>query len=250
MQREHFWYRGRHKLLQDVFSGISSVIPKSSGKIRAIDLGGGCGGWLAYLHRDSAQTFDELALGDSSLQALKLSAPVVGSFAKRYQIDLLDLKWKNRWDVVFLLDVLEHIEDDAKVIEQIKESLRPGGILILTTPALRFFWSFNDRLAHHKRRYSIPDLARLAAASGMKTVSCRYFMFFLSPLLYLSRLRHVNPDTMTPEQIRDYFEKSHRVPSAPINRILSTIFLWETKLQRHITFPWGTSVLAVFQKPA
>ena len=91
MQREHFWYRGRHKLLLNVLKKEMSRHFGQAHNLRAIDLGGGCGGWLEYIHTHSPGIFGELALSDSSMQALSLAEPVVGSFATRYQIDLLDL---------------------------------------------------------------------------------------------------------------------------------------------------------------
>jgi hypothetical protein len=62
-------------------------------------------------------------------------------------------------------------------------------LLFVTSPALRCLWSYNDDMAHHVRRYAKSDFGRLAATSGLLLRQARYFMFFLSPLLWLSRLR-------------------------------------------------------------
>ena len=51
--------------------------------LQAIDMGGGCGGWLAYLHARAPGMLQQLALGDSSLRALTLAGPVVGGIAAR-----------------------------------------------------------------------------------------------------------------------------------------------------------------------
>jgi 2-polyprenyl-3-methyl-5-hydroxy-6-metoxy-1,4-benzoquinol methylase len=110
--------------------------------------------------------FGELALSDSSARELELAGPIVGEEVKRYQTDLLRLGWENRWDVAFLLDVLEHIPEHAEVLNQIARALKPGGLLFVTTPALPFFWSYNDEMAHHVRRYTKNDFARLAGSSG------------------------------------------------------------------------------------
>lgn len=248
MQREHFWYRGRHKLLLNV---LKKEIFRRFGKargLRAIDMGGGCGGWLEYLRSGEPCMFEQLALGDSSIRALTLAGPVVGAFAGRYQIDLLDIVWSEEWDVVFLLDVLEHIPDHREVLRQIRKSMRPGGLLFVTTPALTFFWTYNDELAHHQRRYCAQDFQDLATYADLELLRTNYFMFFLSPALLLSRMLFRPPVSATAAQRQEHLARTHRIPAAPINKILSKVFALEALMVNRIGLPWGTSILAVFQR--
>jgi SAM-dependent methyltransferase len=249
MQELHFWYAGRHRfILRSVRRELRSTVGKAQ-RPRAIDLGGGCGGWIKYLKENAPDRFAELALGDSSIRGLQLAESVVGADVRRYQIDLLDLYWHDRWDIAFLLDVLEHIPDDAKALEQIRAALRPGGLLFVATPALNCFWSYNDELVHHVRRYSRGDFRRLAEQAGLQYCYSRYFMFFLSPLLLLSRLKRPNIKAMTTDQIRDHLGRTHRVPVGAINGALGWVFAAETPLGHWLPFPWGTSILGVFRKP-
>lgn len=248
MQREHFWYRGRHKLLLNVLKKEINRQYGHTESLRAIDMGGGCGGWLEYVHSYSPGIFRELALGDSSMRALSLAEPVVGSFATRYQIDLLDLKWREKWDVVFLLDVLEHISDHEKVLQQIYKSMRPGGLLFVTTPALKFFWTYNDELAHHQRRYSRQDFRNLSQQVNFEILRTEYFMFLLSPALLLSRMLFQPPKSATPEQLRNHLVQTHSIPAKPINRLLTKLFSIEAAVINAVNFPWGTSILAVFKR--
>lgn len=248
MQRDHFWYSGRHKLLLKVLQRECRQRLGEAGSLRAIDIGGGCGGWLEYLHAHGAARFSELALGDSSVRALSLAKPVVGHFAKRYQVDLLNLAWSQHWDVVFLLDVLEHIPDHAEVLRQVRKSLRPGGLLFVTTPALNFFWTYNDELAHHQRRYNKQDFVTLAKTTDLNLVRADYFMFFLSPALLLSRWLTRPAANATPEQQQATLARTHRIPAAPVNGLLKAVLATEAGLVNHIKFPWGTSILSVFQR--
>jgi 2-polyprenyl-3-methyl-5-hydroxy-6-metoxy-1,4-benzoquinol methylase len=246
MQREHFWYRGRHELLLNVVKREVSRRCANAGALRAIDMGGGCGGWLEYLHARDTGMFHQLALGDSSMRALALAEPVVGSFAARYQIDLLELVWSEEWDVVFLLDVLEHIPDHVQVLKQIRASLRPGGLLFVTTPALKYFWTYNDDLAQHRRRYCRQDFRDLAESAGLELLRTDYFMFLLSPALMLSRMFSRPPASATDAQIRDHLARTHRIPAPAINAILGKILSLEAFMVNRIGFPWGTSILGVF----
>jgi SAM-dependent methyltransferase len=251
MQASHFWYRGRHRFLLHAARKLVRTHGSSSGRpLRAIDVGGGCGGWIAYLSKHAPDLFDELALCDSSLHALQMAGDVVGPDVARYQADLLNLPWSGDWDAVFLLDVLEHIPDDVDALGTVARAVRPGGLLFVTTPALRFFWSYNDDLAHHVRRYSRADVARLAKQCDLELRYSRYFMFFLSPLLYLSRHRGPNVATMTDAERRDLMRRTHAVPARPVNAALTSIFSLETPLGDWLPFPWGTSILAAFRQPA
>jgi SAM-dependent methyltransferase len=249
MQARHFWYQGRHRfVLHSLKRALRLASLDRVSGLKGVDLGGGCGGWVRYLRDHCPRPFDELALGDSSIRALTLAAEVVGPDVKRYQVDLLRLQWRERWDVAFLLDVLEHIPNDGGVLRQIAKSLRPGGLLIVTTPALNVLRTYYDDLVHHVRRYSRKDFARLAASSGLTLCFTRYFMFFLSPLLFLSRLRSPNLKKMGEKEVRQHLSQTHTVPSWPVNQALRLIFSLETPLGAWLSFPWGASVLAVLRK--
>ena len=249
MQSEHFWYRGRHRFLLAEVRRQVDRSKNSAHTQRACDLGGGCGGWIQYLRRYDAELFAELAIADSSINALEHARAVVGDAVRRYQIDLLQLQWRERWDALFLLDVLEHIPEDVEALRQIHQALRPGGLLFVTTPALKFFWSYNDEVASHQRRYSKADFQQLAKQSGLELLNARYFMFYLSPILFVARRKRPELQRMTAEEIRSLMGRTHRVPVSPINEALAAIFAMETPLGLWLPFPWGTSILGVFRKP-
>lgn len=244
MQERHFWYRGRHRFLLEA---VNRYLPKLGQPFSAIDLGGGAGGWVRYLAQHRPEGFEPLALADSSMVALKLAASVLPPNAQRYQIDLMQLQMREEWDAAFLLDVIEHLPDDLQALVQAREALKPGGYLFVTTPAFPQFWSYNDDMGNHLRRYRRGDFSRLAQKSGLKLCDSRYFMFFLSPLYLLSRLK-VGSATLTPAQRKEILIKQHQVPPALVNSMLSAIFAAETPLGHRLRFPWGTSILGVFKK--
>jgi SAM-dependent methyltransferase len=244
MQDKHFWYRGRHRFLLAAVNRARPVGPKPW---TAMDLGGGLGGWLRYLVDHSPGTFRSLALADSSDRALHMASAVLPGGVARYQIDLMNLGWEAQCDVAFLLDVIEHLPDDVQVMRQAAQALKPGGLLFVTTPALKQFWSYNDDIVHHLRRYSRKDYAALAQATGLELLDARYFMFLLSPLYWLTRRRRGVRD-MSAEQQRELLQDSHKVPSAPLNLALTVVFGAETPLGHWLRFPWGTSILGVFRK--
>lgn len=254
MQRDHFWYRGRHRFVTEALRRTLHRTGLGQRPLKLIDVGGGCGGWVRDLAARSSRVWpggiEELALADSSRVALQLAVEHLPAGVRRYQVDVLDLNWHDRWDVIFLLDVLEHLPQDAAALRQVAQALTPGGIAIVTTPALQRFWTWNDDLVHHCRRYSRQDFARLAQETGLRLIDARYFQFLLSPLLLLSRWSR-KPDwrAMTPDQQAELIARTHRVPHPLVNSLLGGVFAAETPLGHHCHFPWGTSILGVFQKP-
>jgi SAM-dependent methyltransferase len=250
MQHRHFWYRGRHRFLLHAVRRHAGGPGTSPAPRRAIDLGAGCGGWAAYLHQGQALPLSELAVADSSPLALRLAAECLPPGVRRYRIDLLDLRWHQRWDVAFLLDVLEHIPQQEQALAQVHRALAPGGLLFVTVPALRCLWTWNDEVVGHQRRYSKADFRRLALANGFHLLEARYFLFFLSPLLLAARIHRRPPlDRLSREETWALVEKMHRVPPRAVNALLGAVFALETPLGHYLPFPWGTSLLGVFQKP-
>ena len=248
MQKEHFWHLGRYRFLLRALEEYVPLLRRPPDDLRAIDLGAGCGGWIHYLMTHHGPRFKEIALADSSLRALELARTVTGGATRLFQTDLLDLGWENRWDIVFLLDVLEHLPDPLSALRQVRQCLTPNGLLFVTVPALMAFWSYNDDIVNHQRRYSIQDLRDAARESGLTLVKARYFMFLLSPLLVASRLIGPRKLPVSREEITALLTRTHRVPSRPVNAVLRAIFSLETPLGLRVSFPWGTSALGVFQR--
>jgi SAM-dependent methyltransferase len=252
MQQRHFWYRGRHRFLlasveRYLLSHRRNIGASRPNPLAVVDLGGGVGGWLRYLADRYPGRFAPLALADSSLVALKLAQTVLPPHVERYHVDLMDLQMHDQWDAAFLLDVIEHLQDDLRALCQAGESLRPGGYLFVTAPAFMAFWSYNDEVAHHKRRYRRHDFFKLAQKAGLKLRDARYFMFLLSPLYLLSRLKP-SIKSMSNEDKKALVARQHRVPDPLVNAALNMLFAMETPLGHWLPFPWGASILGVFQK--
>lgn len=245
MQERHFWYRGRHRFLLSAFDRCR---PSGAPPWAAVDLGGGVGGWVRYLSDRRPGLFQPLALADSSRVALKMAGEVLPAGVPRFQVDLMNLGWMEQWDVAFLLDVIEHLPDDLRALREARRVLKSGGLLFVTTPALPQFWSYNDDISHHLRRYTRGDFARLAEQADFQLCDARYFMFLLSPLYWLAR-RRPGIAAMTEDEKRELAIRAHRIPAQPINAALTAAFATETPLGHWVRFPWGTSILGVFRKP-
>jgi SAM-dependent methyltransferase len=85
------------------------------------------------------------------------------------------LKPEERFDAVVYLNVLEHIDDDARELRLAADALRPGGALLVFGPAMERLYSELDYQAGHYRRYHIRRLRMLITAAGLEVVRARYF---------------------------------------------------------------------------
>ncbi|OGG80040.1 hypothetical protein A3A39_03035 [Candidatus Kaiserbacteria bacterium RIFCSPLOWO2_01_FULL_54_13] len=72
---------------------------------------------------------------------------------------------KEKFDVVFYIDVLEHIKDDSHEMQRAAEHLKPGGTLIVLVPAHQWLYSPFDKAVGHVRRYTKRTLRDTAPPS-------------------------------------------------------------------------------------
>ncbi len=144
-----------------------------------------------------------------------------------------------RFDLITALDVVEHITDDAAAIQNMARMLRDGGRLLITVPAFMALWDEHDEMNLHHRRYTVAALRNLLAPHG-RIVQMRY----LFPSLFLPKLaiRCVN-------KMRRKKVPQHRLPSPRLNQWMTNLCLAEHELTSWMRIPFGTSVMAILEKP-
>lgn len=79
----------------------------------------------------------------------------------------------DRFDTILYIDVLEHIEHDRAELVRASHHLRPGGHLVVLSPAHPWLFSAFDRAIGHHRRYTAATLRAIAPA-GLTLVCLRY----------------------------------------------------------------------------
>lgn len=82
---------------------------------------------------------------------------------------------KGSCDTVVCLNILEHVEDDLKALENIHFLLNPGGRLILLVPQYKWLFGSYDRHAGHVRRYSRRELQQRLTESNFKILRFKNF---------------------------------------------------------------------------
>jgi SAM-dependent methyltransferase len=70
-------------------------------------------------------------------------------------------------DLVLLMDVIEHVEDDVGLVREYVNKVAPGTRFIATVPAFMWLWSGHDVFLEHVRRYTLPRIERVLQAGGL-----------------------------------------------------------------------------------
>jgi hypothetical protein len=73
-----------------------------------------------------------------------------------------------RFDLVMLLDVLEHVQDDVTMLRELVERhVAPGATIVVTVPAWPQLRSRHDEVLLHHRRYTNASARALLAGAGL-----------------------------------------------------------------------------------
>ncbi len=83
-------------------------------------------------------------------------------------------KVKEKYDIIYSLNVLEHIEDDAKALAKLKDCLQDKGEILIFVPAFKITYNKLDVKSGHYRRYRKKDLRKLAEKTKLNLVSVKY----------------------------------------------------------------------------
>jgi hypothetical protein len=91
-------------------------------------------------------------------------------------------------DVVLLMDVLEHVDDDVGLLSGYAEPARSGTRFVVSVPAFSWLWSPHDEFLDHRRRYTLNQIVRVMSAAGLSPVAGFYFFAALFPAVAAKRL--------------------------------------------------------------
>ena len=149
-----------------------------------------------------------------------------------------DFDTEQRFDLILMLDVLEHIDDDVDAIQRAVHLLKPGGIVLLTVPALMSLWTDHDEINQHKKRYTQKSLQKAIQTAGIHCERCRYYFVWAALPKWIIHWK---------ERFMGAPEKSLQthIPNAFINRTLIWISRWDHQLFHHLPMPFGASLIAI-----
>ncbi len=232
-EARHFWFRSRNRLL---IWALRKHFPQARS---LLEVGCGTGYVLAEIHAafphircaGSEVFLEGLAFAQSRVPAVALS-----------QMSAQRIPFDSEFDIVGAFDVLEHIDEDERVLEQMFRCVTPGGGVVITVPQHQFLWSGADDQAFHRRRYTRRGLVRKLETAGFRGIWTTSFVSLLLPVMLLKRTVRMSRRPV------DALAELHI--GATLNATLERIMDIERFLLTHgAILPAGGTLLAIAYKP-
>jgi len=226
-ENTHWWHVAKRRM-------IKSFLPIAHGRVLVIGLGGG------LLCAELSKTHEVIAIDISSIACAHAN--------KTYGLNTIVCDLKDglpfrdaQFDLIIMADVMEHIDDDAELLTQIKRCLVLGGFLLLTVPAYQHMWSYWDERLHHFRRYEYKALRNLIKNQGFSINRISFFNAIIYPAAYLRRKLIKNMD----HNVSDFkISQGGKI----INAIMAAYYLLERGWSHVGSIPFGLSLFVLAQK--
>ncbi len=212
----HWWYRARRDILADYLTRYGEL-PQDA---RILEIGCGTGHNLPMLAQFGAVEAIEIDPAARIIAAERLGRPIGAA-----PLPGLPGVERGAYDLVAVLDVVEHIEDDVAALAAMKTLLKPGGKILIAVPAHQWMWSAHDVVNHHHRRYSKKTLRNAIERAGLTPDRLGYFNSLLFPLAATARLvgrmtgRDDSDDSPPPPAVNSLFETIFRLERHMVGRM-------------------------------
>ncbi|MCR4792054.1 MAG: class I SAM-dependent methyltransferase [Lachnospiraceae bacterium] len=232
----HWWFKAKREIVLELAKRY--LIPENTVSLRLADVGCGTGLFLHELEK-----YGDVDGYDYSEHALEYCKMKCNATLHKLDLGIVASWLMPKYDVVFALDILEHIKDDSIALSNIYRMTKPGGHIIITVPAFQWMWSTNDINNMHHRRYSLSDFLKLIDYSGFEIVFSSYYNFWLFlPIAFIrlfSNWLHIDKHS----------SMEYNSGNGLLNHILYKIFVGEKKhLTKQRSYPFGVSIIAVLEK--
>jgi len=232
-EADHWWFRGRRRLLGRL---IHELGLESAGSV--LDVGCGTGANLRLLSDLGLPSVKGLDVNDAAIRFCREKG--LGEIERG---DLQRMPFADEsFDLVLATDVLEHVTEDVRAVEEIHRVLKPGATALLTVPAFPELWCRQDIIAHHHRRYRREPFVELLRSGGLRVDRSFYFNTLLFAPIWLARQVLLAFPGLVENEIS--------INTRWLNAVLARIFALDVDLAPHIEAGFGVSILAVAHRPA
>ena len=233
-EREHFWFRGLRRFMTPLIEQAARGVTAP----RILDCGCGTGHNLAMLRRfgltvgiDLTWTGLSYARGHGERAIAQATAAALPFGDQAFDV-------VTSFDVIYAL----HDRDERAAIDEMYRVLKPGGHLVINAAAMDALKGNHSVLALEVRRYSRRSLRERLERAGFAIRRMSYTNASIFPMVAgLRLLQRVSGHEESEEEIS--------IPSAPINAALSAALAVESTVVRFVDMPFGSSLMALAQKP-
>ncbi len=232
LEDTYWWFIARRALVRALLA--RGGVPEGG---LVLDAGCGTGGTFAALGdrwRAMGVDVSPAAVGLARQRGMELAA--VGNVEALPLVD-------SAFDAVVNCDVVEHLERDVQGMAEMLRVTKPGGLLVLTAPALPFLWSDHDEALCHLRRYTRRELRDKLTQAGWRVEWLNYSVSLLLPAIAAVRIfRRARRGRGAPKV--DLFEMPPLV-----NATLEMVCRADNWLATRVAMPPGASLVALARRP-
>lgn len=232
LDEQHWWYRARRDILSDLIERKIALTADA----RILEIGCGTGHNLPMLGR-----FGRIDAIEVDGAARDIASRRLGRAVMNAPLPALTGVEDGAYDLIAILDVLEHVEADRAALVGMAGKLKPGGRILITVPAHPWMWSAHDVVNHHKRRYTRATLKAVIAEAGLKLEMLSWFNSLLFPLAAAARLAG---------RVTGKEDSDDSLPPRPVNALFEAIFGLERYALGRLPFPPGVSLVAIVSAPS
>ncbi|MBB6125267.1 class I SAM-dependent methyltransferase [Sphingobium subterraneum] len=226
----HWWFRARRRIIATLLDRYAPA----RRPLQLLEVGCGTGSNIRLLQRYGVVEALEPNDGAREFSSHRTGIDIKSGFLP----DGVDLE-DDRYDLIALLDVLEHIPEDAGTLMLLRKKLSLGGVLLITVPAIPWLWSKHDVAHHHQRRYTERSLRSVLDGAGFEVEHLTHFNSLLLPIIVATRAI----GKLTKRTGGD-----DNVPPPPVNAMLERVFGFERYWAARFRFPFGVSLAAVARR--
>lgn len=226
---DNFWIRWRFEYIKRHFN------PGVIDGVKALEIGCGNGINMQLFETDLGLVVDGCDLNETAVKQIK---NVTG---QKYIYNIYDLNHDmlEYYDLILLLDVIEHIKEDRDFVKKALKHLKVNGRIIVNVPAFNMLYSKYDSVLGHIKRYRKKELKLLLTSLGLEIEHISYWGFFLFPVLIIRKFAL-------------YFKRKNIVEYGfqPPHPIINTTFKIIMKIENKLFSKpiLGSSILVIARK--
>lgn len=236
-ERNHWWFKVRADILMERVRDLA----KGRTDFKILNVGVATGRTTELLKEFGEVTSVEYDKDCCEFLREQLNLEVINA-------SITDLPFeKDSFDLICAFDVIEHVEDDQKSVDEMIRVCKEEGTVFVTVPAFMDLWSHHDEINHHQRRYLLPNLSSLFKEKNGK-INSTYFNTILFIPIYLVRKGLKLFPSLRGKGKENAESDFALMESNALNKILYGIFSIEKFLLRYMKFPFGVSILLTFKR--
>ncbi|HSY17982.1 MAG TPA: class I SAM-dependent methyltransferase [Candidatus Acidoferrales bacterium] len=234
VEQQHWFYAGKRKIVRHWINRCHPLKPA--------DLLADCGAGTGIFADEMRGACRVIAVDDYEESLELLCARIGKENVRKGSCTALPLA-DDSVDVLTALDVIEHVQDDQAALREFLRVTRPGGLIVITVPALMALWSDWDVTLRHFRRYDRPALLKIIPP-GLEVRHINYVNVAVLPVVYFIRKFRALKQRLG---FASTARSEDRIPPQWLNRILERVFL-RLACQTGVRFPAGVGLILVLQK--